>query len=124
MDKEKKTKSKLNGLLWVVIIVLIVAGVLANYHFSETVWALRLVGWLVLACLVLGIASQTVEGKKFWLFAKDARIELRKVVWPTKDETVKTTMVIAALVIVMAVIMWGLDSFLLWAIGWLTGQRG
>lgn len=117
-------KSKLNGIFWALIFVLVAAGIVANNYFNEIAWALRFAGWIVLAIVVVGLLSRTYEGKKLWRFAQEARVELRKVVWPTKDETIKTTMVIAALVICMAFILWGVDSVLMWAIGWLSGQRG
>lgn len=120
---EQQEKSKLNGLYWIIIIVLIIAGIVANSYYNEVAWALRFVGLLGIAILVIAIASRTIQGKKLWKFSLEARTELRKVVWPTKDETIKTTMVIAALVVCMALILWGLDTVLLWAIGWLTGQR-
>ncbi len=56
-----------------------------------------------------------------WKFAKQARIEMRKVVWPTRQDTVRATAIIALLVLVTALILWGMDSVLLWFIGLLTG---
>jgi len=114
-------RSKLDTVLWTLILVLIAAGVFANYYFSELAGALRFTGWIFLVCVLVGLAVSTVRGKKFWVFAKDARIELFKVVWPTREETVKITMVVAALVLVASIILWGIDSVLLRAIAWLTG---
>jgi len=116
--------ASLNGLKWILVIVLIVAGVWANYYYSQIDWPIRLAGWIVLACITLGISSQTVAGHKAWEFSKGARGELRKVVWPTRQETVQTTMVVVGMVVLMALILWGIDSILLWLVGWLTGQRG
>lgn len=69
-------------------------------------------------------AAQTHKGQRIWAFAREARMELRKVIWPTRPETVRTTLVVVAVVIVVALFLWGLDAFLLWAAGFLTGQRG
>ena len=124
MEQIVEQKSKLNTFWWVLIIIFVAAGVVANNYFTEIAWSLKLAGWVVLTCVVLAIGYQTVEGKKLVTFAKNSRIELRKVTWPTRDETVKTTMVVAALVIVMALILWMIDSLLLWIISWLTSQRG
>lgn len=112
---------KVNGLFWLLAAALVSAGIVANSYFGEVALPLRLAGWIVLACVFIAIIFQTTQGKKFWGFAKEARIELRKVVWPSRQETVKTTMVIAGLVVVMALILWGVDSVLLWAVGLLTG---
>ena len=101
-----------------------IAGLWANYHYSEIDWALRLAGWIVLGCFIFAIASQTALGRQIWTFAKDARGELRKVFWPTRQETVQTTLIVVGMVILMALVLWGIDSVLLWLVGWLTGQRG
>jgi preprotein translocase subunit SecE len=117
-----KPSSKSDTLMWVLILVLTAAGVFANYYFGEFAWALRFAGWIVLICVLVGLASTTVKGKKIWKFSKEARMELLKVVWPKRDEVIKITMVIAALVVATSVIMWGIDSVLLWAVSWLTGR--
>jgi preprotein translocase subunit SecE len=113
--------SKSDTLLWILISVLIAAGVFANCYFSELSWALRFTGWIILICVLVGLAATTLQGKKIWSFAKNARVELFKVVWPTREETVKITMVIAALVLVASIILWGIDSILLRAVAWLAG---
>ncbi len=69
------------------------------------------------------VASRTQKGKWVIEFFRDSRMELRKVVWPTREETMQTTLVVAAMVIVLALILWGMDGVLVWLIGWLTGQR-
>ena len=92
----------------------------ANYYFMESAWSLRFALWIILVCVLVGLAAFTTQGKRLWLFAKDARMELRKVIWPTRDETVKTTAVIAALVFVASIILWILDSLLLWIVSWFT----
>jgi preprotein translocase subunit SecE len=114
-------RPKPNNFLWVIIAVLITAGVVANSYFSSVAWPLRLSGWIVLVIIMVLLAFRTAAGKKFWSFAKEARIELRKVVWPTKDETTRTTMIIAALVIFVSLILWCVDTLLLMAVNWFTG---
>jgi preprotein translocase subunit SecE len=86
--------------------------------------SLRVIGWIVLVIILLGIARFTSQGLRAWNFTKESRGELRKVVWPSRQETMQTTMLVLALVIALALIIWGLDSILLWLIGLLTGQRG
>lgn len=120
-DISHSKTGKTDKLLWILILILTAAGVFANYYFGELAWALRFTGWIILICVLLGLAALTVQGKKTWAFAKNARIELLKVVWPTREETTKITMVVAALVLVASIILWGIDSVLLWMVGWLTG---
>jgi preprotein translocase subunit SecE len=122
--KQNSGNKAINIMLWLLVCAAIVAGVWANYHYQMIDLSLRIIGWVVLVVICLGIALLTSQGKKAFSFAKASRGELRKVVWPTRPETVRMTMIVIALVIVLSLIIWGLDSFLLWAIGLLTGQRG
>lgn len=117
-------KQKLDWLKWLLITVLIIAGLVANSYYNTQPWPLRLLGWLLLLIVAFGIALQTYQGKKALIFARESRMELRKVFWPTRQETLQTTMVVVIMVIVLALVLWGVDSFLMWLIGWLTGQRG
>jgi len=122
--KNNEQTSKKDPALWLITVVLLVAGIVAYYYFRDVVWALRAAVGLVLVCIVAAIVFQTRQGKQLWDFAKEARVELRKVVWPTRQETIQTTLVVVAMVVVMALILWGVDSVLLWAVSWFTGQRG
>lgn len=124
---EIKQKPKINGMnvvLWIIVFALVAAGVWVNYHYQMVDTSIRIIGWVVLVVVCLGVAALTTQGKHAVAFAKAARAELRKVVWPTRQETVRMTMVVIVLVIILSLIIWGLDSFLFWAIGLLTGQRG
>lgn len=122
--KSQQSRSSLDIFLWVVIFVLIAAGVVGNFYFSTFAISIRLVGWIVLAAILLLLSLQTQFGKTSWSFIKEARIEMRKVTWPTRQETVQTTLVVAAMVVITALILWGIDTFLLWGIGRLTGHTG
>ena len=123
IKQEPKIKG-VNIILWMVVLALIVGGVWANYRYQMIDTSVRIIAWVVLVVVCLGVAALTSQGKLALGFAKASRGELRKVVWPTRQETVRMTMVVIALVIVLSLIIWGLDSFLFWAVGLLTGQRG
>jgi preprotein translocase subunit SecE len=105
-----------DSLKWTAIILLAVAALWANYHFIEQPLSIRLIGWLVLVCVLLAIASLTAKGKQGWAFILDAKAEMLKVVWPTRKETIQTTIAVIAMVTIMSLILWAVDSFLLWAI--------
>ena len=124
IEQETKKKAPLNFILWLGVLALLVVGIWANYHYQMVDVSLRTIGWIVVVLLALGVAYFTTQGKQFWHFAKEARNELRKVVWPTRQETVQTTLLVIGLVILLSLIIWGLDSILLWAIAFLTGHRG
>lgn len=121
---ENQGETKLNWLKWLVVVLLIVGGLAANYYYNQQPWPLRLVAWMFLLAVTGAIASLTSQGKQVINFARESRMELRKVVWPTREETVKITLLVAGVVIVLGLILWGVDGILLRVIGWLTGQRG
>ena len=121
---EVKNNRFLDGILWLLVLAMLVAGVGVNYQYQMVSVSLRIIAWIVLVIIVLAVALLTTQGRRVLKFTKASRGELRKVVWPTRPEVVQMTMIVIALVIVLSLIIWGLDSFLLWAIGLLTGQRG
>ena len=77
----------------------------------------------VIAGIGLGVAvySQTANGRAVWAFVKESRVELSKVVWPTRKETVQTTLVVIALVILVALFLWVVDLGLTKGVSLLTG---
>lgn len=113
---------RFNSFKWIVIVALFIAGIFANDYFVGQPVALRLAGWVVLVVILALLAFQTTQGQKTWEFLQEARVELRKVVWPTRQETMQTTLIIIGMVGVTALFLWGIDSLLLWLVGFLTGQ--
>jgi preprotein translocase subunit SecE len=91
------------------------------YYFEDQPTWMRVMALLVAAGISSLIALQTAMGKAAWDFRREAIIEVRKVVWPTRKETVQTTMVVLVVVIIMALLLWALDSLLAWAVRTLTG---
>jgi preprotein translocase subunit SecE len=81
----------------------------------------RVIGLLVAAGLSVLIAMQSEHGRTAMAFVRDSRTEIRKVVWPTRKETVQTTMFVIVAVIFMGFCLWLIDMFLGWAVRFLTG---
>ena len=105
-------------------VALVVAGVAGYYVLAGQPGWQR---WLVVAAgflLGIGVFAMSPSGKGLWQFVLDARNELRKVFWPTKDETWKTTLVVFIFAVVAGLFFWLLDLFLAWATKLLTGQGG
>lgn len=111
----------MNSLKWAFVFLFIMLGVVGNYHFSDQSLLIRASGLFLLAVLAAGIALQTDKGKQFWSFAKDSRNELRKVVWPSRQETIQTTVMVLGVVAIVGLILWGVDIVLLKIVAWLTG---
>jgi preprotein translocase subunit SecE len=66
---------------------------------------------------------QTVKGQNAVAFAKESRTEIRKVVWPTRQEAIQTTGIVLFATFIMSLVMWGLDSTLFWVVGFITGLK-
>ena len=100
----------------------VVAGVWGYYHFSETAQVLRVL--MVMGGLLVagGVAWLSAPGKEFFAFAQEAWHEAERVSWPTRKETIQTTGIVFAFVVVMALFLFGVDTLLAWIIKLLTGR--
>jgi preprotein translocase subunit SecE len=108
----------------VVAAVLLIAGIYGFYYFAGYSTLLRVVGLLVVSGIAVAVALQTAQGRRFWQFAGDARTEVRKVVWPTRQETMQTTLVVIVMVLILGIILWLFDMMLMGILRFLTGQEG
>jgi preprotein translocase subunit SecE len=113
--------SRFDGLKWLVVTALVAVAVVGNSYFADQSLLYRVLGIVALAAVAGYVALQTAKGASFWSLVKGARTEIRKVVWPTRQETVQTTMIVVAFVLVVALILWGLDSFLGWLVSLVIG---
>lgn len=111
----------LNVLKWLVALVLVAAAVVGNSVFGDQPLLYRVVGVVALVGLGLVVSATTFKGKEFIGLLRESRIELRKVVWPTRQETLQTTLGVVAMVLVVALILWLLDTALGWAVSSLIG---
>lgn len=118
MNSKTETSGRLDSLKWLAVVVLVVLGVAGNAYYASHGLFYRVLGLLVLASIASAIALQTEKGQAFWKLVKESRVEIRKVVWPTRQETTQTTLIVVAFVVVTALILWGLDTLL----GWLASQ--
>jgi len=104
--------------------LLLVAGIYGFYFFEAHSLLLRVLGLLAIAGLAGFIAIQTASGKAIWEFFGEAKTEVRKVVWPSRQETIQTTVVVLATVVVMGLLLWLFDMVLLAIVKALTGHGG
>jgi preprotein translocase subunit SecE len=115
------SSSRFDNVKWVLIVILVAAGVYGNSYFADQSLLYRVLGLLALGMVAAMIALQTSQGAAFWTLTKESRTEIRKVVWPTRQETLQTTMIVVAFVLVVALILWGLDSLLGWLVSLVIG---
>lgn len=99
----------LDWLRWAAVAVIVAAGVYANTRFAAESLLLRTVGLMAAAGLAGWVAAGTARGRAFVALCLEARVEIRKVVWPTRQETAQTTVVVLAVIFVVALILWLLD---------------
>ena len=119
--KAEAKESRFDLAKWLLVGALVIVGVVGNQYFSAEPILYRVLALLVVGALAAVIGLQTTKGKAFWVLAKEARVEIRKVVWPTRQETTQTTLIVVAVVLVMALLLWGLDSLLGWLVSLIVG---
>lgn len=100
----------MDGLKWSLVFVLLAAAVVGNSLYSELSVVLRATVVVALVAVSFGVAAMTAKGKAAIAFARESRMEVRKVVWPTRQETLHTTLIVLAVTVVMALILWGIDG--------------
>ncbi len=105
-------------------VVFVAAGVAAFYYFSEVLLLYRVLGLVTLMLVVVGVMLTTELGRNVWAFVLESKQEVRKVVWPTREETMRTTLLVFAMVFIVGLILWLLDMSLFWGVRLLTGQGG
>jgi preprotein translocase subunit SecE len=111
-------------LKWSTVAVLLAGSVVAFYYFGDQSLLLRVIGLIVVGGVAAAVALQTERGREAWEFMRESRTELRKVVWPTRKETLQTTLIVIAVVALTAVILWIFDGILAWIVRQLLGQGG
>lgn len=106
---------------WLLVVVLLGAAVGGNFYFGEMSVLVRAIGVVVAVAVALLIAAKTGKGSQFVSFASESRTEVRKVVWPTREEATQTTLIVLAATFVMALILWGLDGIAVRVVSFITG---
>jgi preprotein translocase subunit SecE len=101
---------RLDAIKWLLVVAIVAAGVVGNSHFSAESILYRALALLVLTAAAIFIALQTAKGVAIADVVRGSLVELRKVVWPSRQETNQTTLIVLAVVFVMAIILWLLDT--------------
>lgn len=118
---DPKEEFRLDPIKWLLVIGLVSVGVVGNSHFSAEPLLYRVLALVATAAVAILVALQTRKGASLWRLLREAMIEVRKVVWPSRKETNQTTLIVIAVVIVMAFILWLLDTFFGWIASLIIG---
>jgi preprotein translocase subunit SecE len=123
-DQVQENATALDALKLAAGVVILAAGIAGFYLLVDLPIWLRWI--IVLAALVVGalVSLQSYQGKEFWGFVQSSRIELRKVVWPNRQETMQVTLIVFFMIIVLGFFFWGVDTLLALLTKWLTGRGG
>jgi preprotein translocase subunit SecE len=111
-QEQTSSSSALDPIKWILAIAALAGAVYANHYLVDGSALIRAVAVIALIAVGLGIGFSTTKGKAGWAFAKESRIEARKVIWPTRPETVQTTLIIIVAVFIVALLLWGIDAAL------------
>jgi preprotein translocase subunit SecE len=117
-----RTRDMVDKIKIFLAVACVVGGVAAYYYFAETALVLRVLmvmGGLVAAA---GVAWLSAPGKEFFVFAQEAWQEAGRVSWPTRKETMQTTAIVFGFVVIMALILFSIDTTLAWIVKLLTGR--
>ncbi|MBT8442508.1 MAG: preprotein translocase subunit SecE [Gammaproteobacteria bacterium] len=107
--KTEATPGPLDTVKLVLAAAVLIGGIVGYYWFEEESLLLRVIGVLVGLGLGMLIAFQSTQGKELWRFIQGSRVELRKVIWPTPQETMQTTLTVFVFVLIMGIFFWLLD---------------
>jgi preprotein translocase subunit SecE len=114
------TGNKLDVVKWLIAGIVLFAGLAGFYYFSETSALLRVVGLLIAVGVAVFAVSSTDKGRQARGFIQDTHLEVRKVVWPSRQETLQTTGIVLVMVLIIALMIWLVDSILFWIVQTLT----
>ncbi|KMW71071.1 preprotein translocase subunit SecE [Photorhabdus luminescens subsp. luminescens] len=119
----QESRRSLEVMKWLLVAALLTVAIVGNYLYREYSLPLRAMAVVVIVALAGAAALWTAKGKTTLAFAREARIEMRKVIWPTRQEALHTTLIVAAVTALMSLILWGLDGILVRLVSFITGLR-
>ena len=123
VESQNRNKGK-NIALWGLVFILLAATVVGNSVFAEISLFIRVVAVVIAFAAAAVTALQTVQGKELLTFSRESIKEVRKVVWPTRQETIQTTLIIFAFTVVMGLFLFLIDGALIWLVELITGMKG
>jgi preprotein translocase subunit SecE len=110
--KSEEKEYRLDFAKWAVVAILVALGIYGNSHFSAQPLLYRALALIALTAVALFVAYNTEKGASLWSLIQGSVVELRKVVWPTRQETNQTTLIVVVVVLFMSMVLWALDTML------------
>ncbi|MGD9889001.1 MAG: preprotein translocase subunit SecE [Halothiobacillaceae bacterium] len=116
------TSSPLDTVKLALALVVLAAGMFGFYWFEQIALTWRVIAMFAVAGVAVGLVLWTDLGRRFISFGRESRVELRKVVWPTRQETIQITLIVLVLVFLIGLFLWLVDSLLFWGVQMITGR--
>ncbi len=114
-----------DNMLWAVGLLVLLAGVVGFFHFAGEVMTLvRVLGLLAALGVALAIVYQTARGREMFSFMRETDVERRKVVWPNRQETLQTTLMVLVITVIVAILLFLMDTLFGWIVRRLIGVSG
>ncbi|AKS42672.1 preprotein translocase subunit SecE [Wenzhouxiangella marina] len=111
--------------MWALGLLVLLAGVVGFFQFSgEVMTLIRVVGLLVAAGIALALVAKTARGRDMFAFLRETDVERRKVVWPTRQETLQTTLMVIVITVIVAILLFLMDTVFGWVVRRLIGASG
>lgn len=120
-NADKQPGSPLDTAKLLLAFAIVAGGIYGFYHYADASDLYRVLGLVAAVLIAFWVMLQTQMGQRLWSGIGDARSEVRKVVWPTRQETLQTTLIIFVMVLIVAIFLWLLDMFLGWSVRGLLG---
>ena len=114
-----------DNMLWAVGLLILLAGVVGFFHFSgEVMTLIRVLGLLAALGIALAVVGQTARGRMMFSFMRETDVERRKVVWPNRQETMQTTLMVLVITVIVAILLFLMDTLFGWIVRRLIGAAG
>lgn len=114
-------ESRHDGIKWAAVAILVVLAVVGNSYFAEQALLYRVLGVVVLGLAAAALALTTAKGRSLAELARSSRKEIQRVVWPTRQETIQTTVIVLVAVLLVGLMLWLIDTVLGWAMSGIIG---
>lgn len=114
--KHTVVAKKSDSLKWLLLLFLLAGTVAADTYYSQVAWSIRAALFLVLLPILGWVFYLTRQGKQACLFVKQSVFELKRVIWPKRQEAFRMTFLVILVVMLVSLLLWGLDTFFLWAV--------
>ena len=122
VSKTTAPSSSLDTVKLALALVVLVAGMFGFYWFDQVALTWRVIAMFAVVGVAVGLVLLTDLGQRLKSFSRESRVELRKVVWPTRKETTQITLIVLVLVFLIGLFLWLVDSLLFWGVQMITGQ--